>query len=546
MPDLAESLQGKDLGYLLIIAALWGHELTSQEAQAAILEIKSFLLTPPAVEKMLSSLTPEASLALDDLHRHLGRQPWAQFSRSYGEIREMGPGKRDRERPYESPISVAEALWYRGLLARAFFDTQAGPEEFAYIPDDLLQLFPPLTGAASLPVGRPASAAEYARLFPADDRLLDHACTYLAAIRIGISLPQKFAVPVGEELTPSTMKALLLASSLLDKEGQPLSGPVRQFLESGRGETLAQLFRGWLQSSQLNELRLMPGVAFEGKWENDPLRARQSILGWLAGVTQDTWWSMVSFIYSIKQNSPDFQRPAGDYDSWFIHDQSGGEYLRGFEHWDAVDGRLVRFLVCGPLHWLGVVDLACPEGDQQVTAFRLSRWSKALLKGDAPPGLPQEKEPLVARSDARLAAGRLFPRSLRYQLARFCDWEKETPGEYVYRISPGSLRRARQQGLKVSQLVTMLTRYAKAVPPSLVKALERWDKLGSEARLAKMVVLRVSSDEILQALRKSRASRYLGEPIGPGVVEVKAGAIDKVLAALAEMGYLGEIRGEQE
>lgn len=546
MPDLAESLQGKDLGYLHIIAALWGYELTSQEVQAAILEIKNILLTQPGVDKMLSSLAPEASLALDDLRRHLGRQPWAQFSRTYGEIREVGPGKRDRERPYESPISAAEALWYRGLLARAFFDTQAGPEEFAYVPDDLLELFPPLTGAAPLQIGRPASAAEYARLFPADDRLLDHACTYLAAIRIGISLPQKFAVCVGEELMPLGMKALLLASNLLDKEGQPLSGPVRQFLEAGRGEALAQLFNGWRQSSQLNELRLLPGLVLEGKWENDPLHARQAMLGWLAGITENTWWSLASFIYAIKQNSPDFQRPAGDYDSWFIRDQPGGEYLRGFEHWDAVDGRLVRYLICGPLHWLGVVDLACPDGDEQVTAFRLSRWSQALLKGDAPRGLPQEKEPLVARSDARLSAGRLFPRSVRYQLARFCDWEKETPGEYVYRISPASLRRARQQGLKVSQLVAMLTRYAKAVPPSLVKALERWDKLGSEARLAKMVVLRVSSDEILQALRKSRASRYLGEPLGPAAVEVKPGAIDKVLAALAEMGYLGEIRGEQE
>jgi len=171
---------------------------------------------------------------------------------------------------------------------------------------------------------------------------------------------------------------------------------------------------------------------------------------------------------------------------------------------------------------------------------------KALLNGEAPRGLPQEKDPLTARSDARLSARRLFPRSIRYQLARFCEWEKETPGEYLYRISPASLGRARQQGLKVSQLVSILTRYAKAVPPSLIKALERWEQLGSEALLEKMVVLRVSSGEILQALRRSRASRYLGVPLGPASIEIKLGAMDKVLAALAELGYLGELRGEEE
>jgi hypothetical protein len=54
------------------------------------------------------------------------------------------------------------------------------------------------------------------------------------------------------------------------------------------------------------------------------------------------------------------------------------------------------------------------------------------------------------------------------------------------------------------------------------------------------------SAEVLQALRKSRASRYLGEPIGPAAITIKSGASQKVLAALAELGYLGEIRGEDD
>jgi len=92
----------------------------------------------------------------------------------------------------------------------------------------------------------------------------------------------------------------------------------------------------------------------------------------------------------------------------------------------------------------------------------------------------------------------------------------------------------------------LLNRHSMAVPPSLLRALERWDKVGSEARMEKMVILRVASTEVLQALRQSRASRFLGEPLGPTTVAIKPGAAQKVLAALAELGYLGEIRGELE
>jgi hypothetical protein len=67
-----------------------------------------------------------------------------------------------------------------------------------------------------------------------------------------------------------------------------------------------------------------------------------------------------------------------------------------------------------------------------------------------------------------------------------------------------------------------------------------------EARLGTLPVLRLSTPELLQELRNSRLSRFLGEPLGPTSVIVKTGAMDKVLAGLAEMGYLGEIEEMQE
>lgn len=138
-----------------------------------------------------------------------------------------------------------------------------------------------------------------------------------------------------------------------------------------------------------------------------------------------------------------------------------------------------------------------------------------------------------------------MPRVVRYQIARFGEWEGERGGDPIYRLTPTSLERARQAGLTVDHLLSLLRRYADSVPPSLVKALERWETSGrSDATIERMLVLRVSSPEVLEAVRGSRAARFLGDPLGPAAVAVNAAAAEKVLVALAELGYLGEVHLE--
>ena len=74
----------------------------------------------------------------------------------------------------------------------------------------------------------------------------------------------------------------------------------------------------------------------------------------------------------------------GDYDSWYLRDAESGEYLRGFEHWEQVDGALVYYLITGPLHWLGILHLGASEEDGEVLALRYSSWAPRLLNGQAP------------------------------------------------------------------------------------------------------------------------------------------------------------------
>ena len=563
MPDFVKSLQGRDLGHLRIVAEMWGIDLENLEARLALPRLGQAVLHRAAAEEIVSHLPSEARLALEDLQRSEGRLSWQSFTRRYGIVREMGAGRRDRLQPQRNPASPAEMLWYRALVGRSFFDTPSGPEELAYIPDDLLLLLPTPQEAGSQALGRHATPGERLYLLPASDRLLDHACTLLAALRLGLEVEvlsasaAKWSLPVAAQvapLTPEALQGLLSSTGLLDASGLPLPEPVREFLEAPRAEALAKLTRLWLVSTQLNELRLLPGLSAEGEWQNEPLLARQAMLDFLTTVPgsapaeERPIWSLNAFTEAVRQKYPDFQRPAGDYDSWYIRDLSSGEFLRGFEHWERIDGGLIRYLVCGPLHWLGILDLAAagPLDDpaSHITAFRYSAWAARLLKGLPPEGLPMEEAPLQVRSDARLVVPRLSPRALRYQLARFGVWEKETPDHYQYRLTPASLLRARQQGLTTNHLLSLLRRYSPTISPSLVKAIEHWERNGLEARLGTLSVLRLSTPELLQTVRSSRLARFLGEPLGATAVIVKTGAMDKVLAGLAEMGYLGEIEEE--
>ncbi|GAP13804.1 helicase conserved C-terminal domain [Longilinea arvoryzae] len=543
MPDLQHLLQGHDLGFLKMVAAAWGIELNAPDAYTALPQLVQMLLDRPRIAELLDILPAEARAALDELLENDGRLSWAIFSRRFGEVRGMGSARRDRERPDLKPASPAEVLWYRALIGRAFFNDPPEPLEYAYIPDDLLELIQPSIAHMPAPLGRKATAAERAHPQPVNDHILDHACTLLAGLRLGLD-PATLASP-DWDIPPRILIRLLQAAGLLDSKNQPHAEAVKTFLGASRGQGLATLTSTWMGSPVFNELRLLPGLSMEGEWSNDPLLTRRLVLDLISAIPQDTWWSLSAFVNAVRERHPDYQRPAGDYDSWFIRQESDGEFLRGFAAWDQVDGALLRFLICGPLHWLGLLELAAPAPGGEPSAFRFSPWAAALWHGSSPEDLPAEDGGLRVISDGRVTALPLAPRALRYQIARFCAWEGERNGEYRYHITPASLERARQQGLKPAQLMSLLRRYAPVVPPPLAQAIDRWESQGVQASIRPAVLLRVASPDILAALRKSRAARFLAEPLSPTAVLIHAGSEEKVLLALAELGYLGEIQSTE-
>jgi hypothetical protein len=266
-------------------------------------------------------------------------------------------------------------------LDRAFFNTANGPQEFAFIPDDLFKIinheghedYEGKTKKNSLvsvnsvvnsePLGRPASPAEKSHPTPASDSILDDATTLLAALRLGIEPPET-------NVPRPVLEGFLRAAKIILKSG-PKPEKVKTFLEAPRYDALQMIAEAWLESETFNELRLLPGLVFEGEWNNQPAVTREFLLNLLDAIPEGKWWSLPAFIRDVKAKYPDFQRPAGDYDSWFIKREADGAYLRGFAHWEQVDGALVRYFITSMLFWLGQVELAAPEEGAEPTAFRV-------------------------------------------------------------------------------------------------------------------------------------------------------------------------------
>ncbi|MDP1544425.1 MAG: hypothetical protein Q8L87_00270, partial [Anaerolineales bacterium] len=338
-------------------------------------------------------------------------------------------------------------------------------------------------------LGRPATPVEKAHEIPATDFILDDATTYLAALRTNMEsngLPLEM-----QERAPALQKILTTANLIKKNTLQPEA--VKAFLEASRADALNTLYNAWLTSTTFDELRLIPSIICEGEWKNQPQVTREFLMNLINDLPQGKWWSIPAFVKAIKEKFPDFQRPAGDYDSWFIKRASDGQFLRGFAYWDAVDGAVVKYLI-EMLHLLGKVDLAAAEEGKEPTAFRISESKvKGQKSNDLRPATLRQAQDnafdgkIIVSSNGRITISRYFSRAVRYQISRFCEWDGfplqglrdapsatasgySTSGNYKYSVSARSLKRAHEQGLKAEQLLAMLVKYTNGnVPPALVK-----------------------------------------------------------------------------
>ena len=550
---------------------------TSNHAEAVEL-LTEALLSPAATAIVLDVLSEAEKEALQLLLNHAGQLETPRFAREFGFIRPMGSARLAREQPWRKPVNPAEGLWYKGLIFKTFQLTAEGNLELVYIPTDLLPFLEITTPTADR---RPptASAIEVSLaptptiVLSSEGRLRENVFNLLVYLQ---TTPVRLeSIPPSPDLTYSKLtakdkKALaacllppLLPSFAPEAElefllhlGQragllaighgrlrPDRNPTRAWLQAHHLEQIQLLQNTWRADPTWNDLWHVPGLAPQPTgWENSPLMARSKILGYLARVeaSTDNWLSINDFVAMVKHMEPDFQRPSGDYEGWYIYDSQGNP-LMGFAHWDQVEGALIHYLLTYILPLLGVVDLGAAAATGDPISFRITPLGQNFLQSQ-PPAIPAGTKSPLLRVDTNFYAYVPIRASLydRFQLARFAQLERREPDRTIYHITQASISRALKNGVAADQITAFLARATdNQTPLKVVETVLTWGTRQNTVHLEQATLLRLKHESLLAELRQhSILGPLLGEVIGPTTILVPPDKVVEVRRLLMELGYL--------
>jgi len=567
MKNLFATLNDYDAGMLPALGEIWGVDTKNLKDEDIIQQLMKTMLNPESTENVWENLEDPMRSAMQLLvSTSSHRMKTSQFERVFGEIRKLGRAKIKKEKPHQNTEPVAEVLYYRGLIAEAFDKTDDDTLiSFVYVPSDLVKVLPlhktmyeNLEDEEEFPEEElPALEVidEVKNITVADTSIVDDMTTLLAYL-------QAFSADVvGDGFTPHSIDAIMpyllrqgdirlsfllgigVTADLIttqDGKAYPRRTEARQWLSASRAEQTRQLAQAWLGSTHYRDMWHIPGLfPDDSGWAYDPVRARNSVTSMFTDLVPEQGWNSVNaLIDMIKETEPDFQRPNGDYDSWYIRNASG-EFLNGYESWDAVEGALIEFYMMGPMHWLGLVDV----GDD---AIRLTAYGRAFLQIAEWPQVSDEDHPIEIRDDGTLLASRRVNRFERFQLARFTAWV-ETGDPYVYRLNADSIQRANTQGITPQHIQAFVARQLdnKPIPTPIINLLKNWQGGATGAvTFETLLVLRTTSPEVMDKIFNApEYRRYLGARLGPMACVIRDEQWAELREKLGEQGIEVDISG---
>jgi len=557
MNNLFATLRDYDPGMLLALAETWRIDSKGLADDDMIRQLQAAMLDPQTAEAVWDQLDEPARAALQLLvSSSQGRMKIGQFERFYGKIRKLGRAQIEREQPHIAGQTIAETLYYRGLIGEGFDNVDGNLIGFIFVPTDFINALPlHKTSYEALDAGAGIAGDELPALgvidavdeiSRADTSIVDDLATLLALLQARPAEldAERIAPASAAAITPyllqrdenrlSFMLAVAISANLIstqDGQARPKRDEARSWLEAARARQIQTLATAWLESASYRDMWHIPGLQPEDSgWSYDAAAARRAVMSLLADLLPDHGCVSINDIIDIsKEFEPDFQRPDGDYESWYIRNDAG-EFLTGFESWDAVEGSLIEFYLVGPMHWLGLVDIG-----EDVT--RLTAYGRAFLEISDWPKPVEPEAGIDVQNDGTLLASRRVNRFERFQLARFAHC-LQTGDPYVYRIDAASIQRAAAQDIHAKHIQSFIVRHLEGdpLPLPIIKFLRNW-QAGAQTSVAleTMIVLRTTSEETLDKIFATPAfRRFLGARLGPMACAVRADQWEALRASLAE------------
>ncbi len=210
-----------------------------------------------------------------------------------------------------------------------------------------------------------------------------------------------------------------------------------------------------------------------------------------------------------------------------------------------IEGGFIRAVVCGPLYWLGLVELDHAENP---TAFRLTPDIDTVMS-DAPLA---SDEPvwgrLIVQPNFELVALAPVSEALLVSLDRFAE---RVSLEHIaqYRLTKASVTRAIQTGLHAGEIQEMLERAAGGDLPQNVRySLVEWERQARRVEMWRDATLfEVDEAALLDALFADEATRpLLRRRLAPTLAEVAPQHLSELQNLLWQRGYLPALASAPE
>ena len=278
------------------------------------------------------------------------------------------------------------------------------------------------------------------------------------------------------------------------------------------------------------------------------VRMRHMLLRLLACAGEAGWLSLDRIETALKRLWPQvnalLDAPVA---SWGVALRDGfGQFShRSSPPWDEVEGRVLRFLLQGPLYWLGWVELSLRE--EQLVAFRPVGladwvWDRPVvgepLVGEAVTIQQSHQGVMVIVRPDRVCA------SLHTLLGRIAVLEHASPTQFVYRLDPRHTSIEFEMGRSASDLLVEWDGcLSTPAPLAVVDTLtEWWSRYGRVRMYEGFALLELQDDVLLAELEASTSlAQHIVARISPRLALVTEEQVPLLLKELGERGYMPRV-----
>ncbi len=350
------------------------------------------------------------------------------------------------------------------------------------------------------------------------------------------------------------VRLLLLQLGLLSVRHNMLCAqPAEDFFSLPLAKRARECYRAYMDTYFWNEMVYLPEINVRPVPDpltpahEEVLHARRQVIERLLLETSEEWHDQVAFTARAKLHIPYllFPRQYGPRSErysqgcnpygWDFRLRRG--WLTHREGWHIVEGGFMRFMITGPLNWMGLLHL---DAEKVSTTFRYSAIG-AFVMGDA---VLKEVSPIIGRLIvqpnfdvvvlAPIAEG---------LLVRLDTFAERISLEHIaqYRLTKASVTQAIQRDIHVDAMLAVLASAAEADLPQNVRySLEEWER---QARRVEVW----PSTTLLEVEDSSLLDRFFADPalqplfrrrLTPQLVEVVPAQLSAVQELLWQQHYL--------